>query len=196
MPYAEDFAGLYVIKNNATSNSYVGQSARMRKRIADHFNLLRRQKHPNQHLQRAFLKYGEDSFSYDFEVICEDPSERDMLEECYLTGEAIFDETPVYYNIATTAQAPMRGRHHTEETKRRISESKLGQRSHVTPEYRAKLSAAHQKRWLSDESHVAKIRFIVDNPDMSYAQRGRVIGLDTSTVRRLALRYQPLKGEL
>lgn len=196
MPYREDFSGIYVIRNDVTGNGYVGQSVRMRKRIADHFNLLRSKKHPNAHLQKAFLKYGEHNFSYDFEVICEDPSERTLLEECYLSGDAVFDDTPVYYNISKTAAQPMFGMRHSLATREKISRTKKGRTDHVTADYRQRLSEAQKNRRFSDQAFVAKIRFIVDNPDMSYAERGRVLGSDTSSVRRLALRYNHLQGKL
>ena len=195
MPYAEDFAGIYVIKNDATSNCYVGQSARMRKRVADHFNLLRGGRHPNPHLQHAFNKYGESNFSYDFEVVCEDVDELDRLEEAYLTGEACFDESPVYYNISLTAHVPMRGRAHSDETKSKISQTKLGRREHVTAEYRKKLSEAQHKRVWADPEFVAKVKFLVENDHMTYAARGRELGIDTSSARKLALKYSHLKGE-
>jgi group I intron endonuclease len=193
MPYAEDFSGIYVIKNEATGNGYVGQSVRMRKRVADHFNLLRRGTHPNSHLQRAFNRYGEASFSYDFEVICEDVLELDALEEAYLSGTAVFDETPVYYNISNTAHVPMRGRTHTAETKEKISNTKRGVKDHVTPSYKKSLSNAQLKRALSNPSYREKVKFIVSNPHMSYAERGRNVGMDTSSARKIALRYTPIK---
>jgi len=196
MPYAEDFGGIYLIRNSRTGNGYVGQSARMRKRIADHFNLLRKNTHPNPHLQHAFNKYGEDAFSYDFEVVCESPTERDVLEEAYLTGEVVFDATPIYYNISKTAHVPMRGRKHTEETKEKIRRTKLGNVEHVTESYRKRLKSAQQKRFFSDPKFVDKIKFIVDNEDMSYAERGRILGTDTGSVRKHALRYKYLKGTL
>lgn len=193
MPYAEDFAGIYVIRNIHTGNGYVGQSVNLRKRIADHFNLLRRGAHPNSHLQRAFAKYGEAAFTYDFEVVCEDAAELDMLEEAYLTGGAVFDDTAVYYNISNTAHVPMRGRQHTQDTKSKISAAKRGRVEHVTEEYRAKLSAAQMQRTLSNDKKRAQIMFIVNNPHLSYAERGRRVGVDTSTARKIALRYTPLK---
>jgi group I intron endonuclease len=196
MPYAEDFSGIYVIRNELTGNGYVGQSARMRKRIADHFNLLRKKTHPNPHLQNAFLKYGESAFSYDFEIVCEDVDDLDALENAYLSGEAAFDKTRIYYNIATVSASVMRDRSHTAETKAKISESKKGGRAHITPEYRQKLSQARRRRALSDSEYRNKVIFVVENPHMSYAERGRVVGIDTSTTRKIALRYTPYKDEL
>jgi group I intron endonuclease len=189
MPYVEDFSGIYVIRNSVTGNGYVGQSARMRKRIADHFNLLRRGTHPNQHLQNSFSKYGEGAFSYDFEVVCDDPAELTALEEAYLSGGAKFDDTPVYYNISKTAHTPMRGRSHTAETKAKIARSKEGRTEHVTPAYRALLASAQRARHLADPDFVSRVKYIVSNPHLSYAERGRHVGLDTSAARRLALKY-------
>jgi group I intron endonuclease len=193
MPYGQDFCGIYVIRNNATGNGYVGQSARMRKRLADHFNLLRSGRHPNKHLQAAFKKYGDSAFSYDFEVICEDATELDLLEEAYLTGDAVFDDTPVYYNISVTAHVPMRGRAHSADTRKKISATKKGVVAHVTDKYREALSSGQIRRRLADPDKLAKVRFIVDNPHMTYAARGRAVGLDTSSVRKIALRYTPMK---
>ena len=196
MPYAQDIAGVYVIRNDATGNGYVGQSARMRKRLADHFNLLRRGVHPNPHLQNSFTKYGESAFSYDFEVVCEDVSDLDFVESAFLSGDAVFDDTPVYYNIARAPTAVMRDRTHTEETKAKISTAKKGVRGHVTPEYRRKLSQARRKSALSDPEYRSKVIFVVENPHLSYAERGRFVGIDTSTTRKIALKYTPYKDKL
>ena len=63
MPYAEDFCGVYKIINTQSNLCYVGQSQRVKKRIADHFKLLRMNKHGNQRLQNAFNKYGDDALT-------------------------------------------------------------------------------------------------------------------------------------
>ena len=55
---------------------------------------------------------------------------------------------------------------------------------------------AQKKRFFSDPRFVAKIKFIVDNPDMSYAERARALGNDISAVRKLALKYGHLRGVL
>ena len=101
------------------------------------------------------------------------------------------------YNIADFAKAPMRGRSHSEEVREKI---RLGRRASTfdyrSPEYRATLSKAQMARFHADPKFVAKLKFILENPDMSYAERARQLGADTSSVRRLALKYQHLKGEL
>ncbi len=196
MPYSSPQIGIYKIVNTVTGQCYVGQSQNLRKRVAEHFRLLRKNIHTNPKLQNSFNKYGENAFTYEFEVICEDTSDLDALENAFLKGDACFVE-PVFFNIANEAKVPMRGKKHTEETRKLISKNRRA--SSFDPrnlEHRKKLSDSITRYYLSDEKHVEKIRFIVNNPDMTYAARGRVIGLDTSSTRKLALKYQHLKGVL
>jgi group I intron endonuclease len=196
MPYKIDVCGLYKIVNRATGQCYVGQSQRVRKRLSEHFRLLRLNKHTNPHLQNAWNKYGEDAFTGEIEVEVSDLSELDRLEDAFLRGDAWFEE-PAVYNIADFAKAPMRGKSHSEEVRQRI---RLGRRSatfdYKSPEYRKTLSKAQLARYRADPKFVAKVRFILENSDLTYAERSRRLKADTSSVRRLALKYAHLKGEL
>ena len=58
------------------------------------------------------------------------------------------------------------------------------------------LSEAQMARFHADPKFIAKLRYIIENPDKSYAERARYLKADTSSVRRLALKYQHLKGVL
>lgn len=196
MPYAQDHIGIYKIVNKATGKCYVGQSQRVKKRVKEHFRLLNLGKHTNPRLQNAYNKYGPGSFEWTLEAECVDVSDLDKIEEAFLTGEALFEE-PTAYNIADFAKAPMRGKTHTPETREkiRVALSKV-KRDFTNSSWRAKLSEGHKKRLLEDQQFVAKVRFIINNQDMSYAERGRILGADTSSVRRLALKYLHLKGVL
>lgn len=196
MPYKIDVCGLYKLVNKVTGQCYVGQSQRCKKRIKEHFRLLRYNKHTNQHLQNAFNKYGSENFYGEIEVECNSLNELDMLENAFLQGNAWFDE-PTVYNIADFAKAPMRGKTHSEESKMRI---RLGRRAstfdYQSPEYRATLSKAQMARYQQDPKFVEKLKFILNNDQMSYAERARQLGADTSSTRRLALKYRHLKGVL
>lgn len=196
MPYKTDLMGVYKIVNKATGQCYVGQSVRMRKRLKEHFRLLRWGKHTNPHLQNAYNKYGASSFEGVIEVVCEDADEMDRLENAFIQGEAVFEQ-PATYNIADWAKTPMRGKSHSEETRQRIQ---LGRRAasfdYASPEYRKTLSAAQRARFLADPKFVANLKYILDNPELSYAERARRLGSDTSSVRKLALKYTHLKGTL
>jgi len=196
MPYKHDVCGIYKIVNTATGQCYVGQSQRVKKRLREHFRLLRNNKHPNSHLQKAFNKYGAASFLGSIEIECKDLTELDSLEEAFLKKEAWFEEETVY-NIADFAKAPMRGKTHNEQTREKI---RLGRRAttfdYKSPEYRATLSRAQMARLQQDPKFVAKLTFILNNPDMSYAERARQLGADLSSVRKLAIKYQHLRGTI
>jgi group I intron endonuclease len=196
MPYKMDICGIYKIVNKVTGQCYVGQSQRIRKRLKEHFRLLRWNKHTNPHLQNSYNKYGAEAFYGSVEVECNDLEELDRLENSFLQGEAWFEE-PTVYNIADFSKAPMRGKEHSEEVRERI---RLGRRAatfdYQSPEYRAALSKAHMARNYADPKFMAKVKFIVENPELTYAERARRLGSDTSSVRRLALKYQHLIGVL
>lgn len=196
MPYKIDHCGIYKIVNKATGQCYVGQSQRVKKRLREHFRLLRRNQHTNPHLQNAYNKYGANNFYGAMEIECVDFDELDMLENQFLCGDAWFDE-PTVYNIADFAKAPMRNKTHSEEARERI---RLGRRAttfdYRSAEYRKTLSEAQMARFHSDPKFIAKLKFVLDNSDMSYAERARRLNSDTSAVRRLALKYKHLKGAL
>ena len=196
MPYKIDICGIYKIVNHATGQCYVGQSQRVQKRIREHFRLLRLNKHPNQHLQNAYNKYGLENFFGDVEIECENVEQLDYLEESFLKGDAWFAE-PNVYNIADFAKAPMRGKTHSKEVRQRI---RLGRRAatfdYQSAEYRKTLSDAQMARFQQDPKFIAKLKFILDNGHMSYAERARQLNSDTSSVRRLALKYAHLKGNI
>jgi group I intron endonuclease len=196
VPYKMDTCGIYKIVNRVTGQCYVGQSKRANKRIKEHFRLLRWGKHTNPHLQNAYNKYGHDAFYGAIEVECSNLEELDRLEAAFLQGSAWFEEATVY-NIADFAKAPMQGKTHSEEVRQRI---RFGRRAttfdYRSPEYRSALSKAHMARNYSDPKFMEKVKLIVENPQLTYAERARRLGADTSSVRRLALKYQHLKGVL
>lgn len=193
MPYASDICGIYRIVNTTTNECYVGQSQYMKKRVKEHFRLLRLNKHPNPRLQNSFNKYGEKSFRADFEVVVELLDELDMLEEGYINGEIKFD-TPVVFNVANFAKAPMRGKFHSEESRCKIRKA-LAECGfdHSSPEWRAKLRDGQRRRFLGDGNFREKVKFILENDHLTYAERGRMINSDTSSVRKLYLKYKDMK---
>lgn len=193
MPYAIDFCGIYRIVNKITNECYVGQSQRVRKRLREHFRLLKSQKHPNQRLQNSYNKYGSDAFTGEVEVVVDDLQELDMLEEGFINGDARFD-SPVVYNVANFAKAPMRGRFHSEETRCKIREAKAKSGfDYKSPEWRASLRAGQQRRFTENPDFRKKVNFILSNEHLSYAERARRIKSDTGSVRKLYLKYKDKK---
>lgn len=196
MPYKIDVVGIYKIVNKSTGQCYVGQSQRVKKRLKEHFRLLRLNKHPNRHLQNSYNKYGPNNFYGSIEVECDSTDDLDHLEEMFISGSAWFDQ-PAVYNIADFAKAPMRGKTHSHEVRVRISAGRNATTfDYKSKEYRETLSKAQMARFHSDPKFIEKLKFILDNSDLSYAERSRRLGADTSSVRRLALKYQHLKGVL
>lgn len=196
MPYAIDHIGIYKLRNTITGTCYVGQSQWVKKRIREHFRLLDLRKHPNPRLQNSYLKYGREAFDWSLEVECKDTRDLDLIENAFISKDAWFDE-PVFFNIADFAKAPMRGRTHGPASRKRISEGRRKTTfNYQSEEYCSKLKAISTARHLANPEFIAKVKFIVENSDMSYAERGRVMGIDTSSVRKLALKYNHLRGEL
>lgn len=57
-------SGIYAIVNTINGKVYIGSSKSVEGRCNGHFRDLRNHKHYNVKLQRAWNKYGEQSFSY------------------------------------------------------------------------------------------------------------------------------------
>lgn len=116
-------SGVYQIRNRVNGKVYVGSSANMRKRRNTHFSDLRRGIHSNTHLQRAFNKYGEDSFIFEVLEICsvEDLEER----ETWWIRSKNANNREYGYNSRLRVDSN-RGFRHTEETKRKISVNRRG----------------------------------------------------------------------
>lgn len=65
-------SGIYAIKNKINGKRYVGSSISVHYRWGQqHRPELRKQKHRNRHLQRAWNKYGEDAFEFEVIEACE-----------------------------------------------------------------------------------------------------------------------------
>lgn len=63
--------GIYTIKNLIDNKQYIGSSIRLLARWIQHRNALRRNSHFNIYLQRAWNKYGEQSFTFSILEECE-----------------------------------------------------------------------------------------------------------------------------
>lgn len=194
MPYAAPATGVYRLVNHAERLCYVGSSRNLAKRRAEHFRLLRRNEHPNPRLQSAFNIYGEDVFEWMEEVSCAEEQDAREIELQILRGELTFEEAPGY-NIACDA-FPMLGRTHTDYTKQRISETKRAQAKPVDAVGSKKLSEAQLARRLADPEHQRKLDYIMNNEHLSYAERGRAVGITPSSARKLFLRHAPAYGKV
>jgi group I intron endonuclease len=115
-------SGIYMIKNTTNGHFYIGQAVNLSKRWREHKNKLRRETHSNSHLQSAWNKYGETTFIFEVIEYCSadklDESEQVFLDR-YVGSEDC-------YNTSKYATAAMRGLNHTEESRRKMSEGRKG----------------------------------------------------------------------
>jgi group I intron endonuclease len=191
MPYSFDACGVYAIINTTSRRCYIGQSRRTKKRLSDHFNLLRSGRHPNPYLQNAYKKYGPESFHSEIVALCTDPEDLDAIEGAFLSGECSYGGMDMY-NIAKKPTAAMAGRTHSAETKKKISSSKAGQVNHVTEDYRNRLSEAQNARNARRPEFVARVAEIIRliEGGHSYTAVGRMLGRDAGSIRKLYLRHR------
>lgn len=74
---------IYKIINNLTNEKYVGQTTNFSRRISDHKQALKANKHINPKLQASWNKYGEDAFSItkeEFDLTKEELNQKEIEE--------------------------------------------------------------------------------------------------------------------
>jgi group I intron endonuclease len=141
--------GVYLIRNTVTDMGYIGGTVNFHHRWLDHRSALRRGSHINRFLQRAWDKYGEDTF--EFSEIITVPLNSTLLAEQLILDLAlkIVGQSRLY-NIASDVVAPWLGKRRSEETKKKISVKKLGHE--VSQETRSRISRSSKGRKISQET--------------------------------------------
>ena len=119
--------GIYVIVNRRDGKYYLGSSVNIDKRWREHKRLLKLNKHHSKPLQNAYNKYGISCLNYIVFLIC-------PKEDLLFFEQLCLDAGRPKYNIAEFANAPMAGRHHSEETLNKMRKPK-------SPEHKAKIAA-------------------------------------------------------
>lgn len=166
--------GVYQIRNTVNGHVYIGSSRDIQQRWGGHKWDLRNGVHDNEHLQRAWNKYGEDAFVFETILLC-DPENRLYYEQVLL------DNMKPAYNIAINATANMQGLYMSDAARAKLSESHKGKRhpnfgkhlpeetrvkiskankgkpngrlgAHLSEETRAKISEAHKGKFVSGET--------------------------------------------
>lgn len=113
--------GIYKITNLINNKIYIGQSIQLNKRISEHKRELKNNSHYNNHLQRAYNKYGIENFS--FEII-ENCTEDELYprENYWITFYNSQNSNSGYNN--TLPLADEKKYRHKEESKAKMSNSK------------------------------------------------------------------------
>ena len=153
-------SGIYQIENQISGKRYIGSATNLNNRWAMHLCALRHGQHYNQHLQRAFNKYGEGSFVFS---ILERIDDALRLIPC---EQHLLDTLNPEYNIAPIAGSQL-GYHHSLEARRKMGASHIG--SHRGEATRRSMSEAAkgERNGFYGKQHSARTRARI-----SEAQRG------------------------
>lgn len=116
-------SGVYSLTNENNGKVYVGSALSVQGRIKGHIRQLKRGKHENPYLQRAWDKHGESSFRFDVIESC-DPS------QCVIREQHWIDQLKSYerdkgYNLSPSASSTL-GLKWSDEAKRRHKEARKG----------------------------------------------------------------------
>lgn len=111
--------GVYIIENKIDKKVYIGASRNMYDRLCQHKWHLRKNIHPNDHLQKAFNKYGESVFVFDFLEECEE--KYIFSQENYWCNLLNSHDRKYGYNVDPTN--PVGKSKISEETKLKMSKS-------------------------------------------------------------------------
>lgn len=131
MPYKNKISGIYIILNKENGKFYIGSSVNINSRWALHKRQLEKKTHSNMYLQRAWDKYGKDSFI--FEVVEECNKEECIdLENKWLQFHQTFN-IENGYNIIKQANNTL-GYKHTKENKQRMKNIATEKWSNMTEE--------------------------------------------------------------
>lgn len=111
-------SGIYQIINTTNNKIYVGSSINLKQRFNDHKKLLRHNKHPNNHLQSSWIKYGETNFKF---KIIEFINNDNLLtrEQFHINLFSSYDNK-IGYNISKIAGNTF-GTKRTDESKLKMS---------------------------------------------------------------------------
>lgn len=145
MKYA---TGVYRILNSVNGKMYVGGAyVSLERRKKTHFDELRAGVHGNEHLQRAWDKYGEEVFAFEVLERCR-PEDVENREQYWLDHYNPTDDA-IGYNKSPTAGSSL-GVRRSVEYKRKISRAfKTIWRDN--PEYRSKIESHLKAMWQDDE---------------------------------------------
>lgn len=183
MHHLKNSAGIYRIvvgRGDRPPKYYIGQAVKFKSRWSQHLRCLRRGSHNNHQLQRAFVKYGPQSISFQILLVC--PKQKEMLamyeqlvldsyapksiynihRECVTSplGRIVSAETraKIAAAVAGTKWSPEARERKSEQVKRqmadparRISIAEATRRVMADPEARAKISKTLSARALSPE---------------------------------------------
>lgn len=184
---------IYVIQNKLDLKVYVGQTVNPKKRWCDHKWLSKNK--PEQYIHRAMVKYGIGNFIFQVIDQTDDGYKIDELETGWINW--FKSKSKEYgYNISPSGssawnrglpmeQQPMYGKHHSEESKQKISKSNLGKVIPHTKEWRLKMSNILKGHFTSEETKLK----------ISYKHKGKIVSDETKLKMSMVKMGKPMPKE-
>lgn len=168
------FPGIYTITCVPTSRVYVGKATKLQRRWTRHIRDMRVGEHHNEHLSRAWKKYGADAFVF---AVAADLSHvpADQLDDALSDAECeVLKLHPKNFNLTQAGPGGMR----------------------ATPELSAKLSAERTARWADPEYRarvIASMKIAAADQDFQ-ERRGAAISRGMDNAQYKAKRSALTKG--
>lgn len=145
-------SGVYCIENLVNGKRYIGRSINLSKRFLDHRNDLDANVHSNRFLQWDWIFYGIKNFN--FYLIEECDPDNDKLNECESFWIKKLDtKSPDGYNLTDGGDGTL-GRFHSEETRKRISESLLNKKIIYSEDRKREISERNKRlgKWFGEDN--------------------------------------------
>jgi group I intron endonuclease len=161
-------SGVYCIINSYNNKIYIGSSKHIVKRIKNHICNLNNNKHNNTYLQSAWNKYGESLFK--FALLCEcKTDDLRLIEQNFLDIFQPYND--IGYNLNKVSSYPLNpevtaikfnklrlgnknflGKKHSEETKAKIAQSRVGRFIKETNPFYGKKHSDETRKIMSNNS--------------------------------------------
>lgn len=167
-----NFCGIYMIINLINGKKYIGSSINIRQRLWEHRATLRHNKHYNNHLQRAWNKYGEENF--DFSILERCPKEKRFEREQYYV-DSLHPEYNICIEIVENPPKDIDSRKKHSETRKKLIKEGIIKITNNTPVYVYYKDGSFVGHWES-------IRKAATYLKIHYSSACRVIqGIDSQT---------------
>ena len=149
-------AGVYRITNIANGKSYIGISNNIERRWKYEIRGDSIDKGVNSAIEKAIRKYGEDCFYFEILEVLEDADDRFEAEKMFIKRYDTM--APNGYNLTEGGEGAC-GFKHSDDTKRKMSESKKGENNPFygkthSDETKRKIGEAQKGKTLSDERQI------------------------------------------